>query len=169
MDQQAILEALESAVPFNKHVGVRFHDVGEGTGAAELATVPEITNHVGTMHAGALFLVGEAAGGAAFVGGFLPHMASLRFVAKGADISYRRSAKGTVTATGAIRGEPGELIETIRADGRAEVLADIELRDESSELVAEMTVRYHAKWLAETEEGATAAPPAEATRAAAAG
>lgn len=168
MDHQAILEALEGAVPFNKLVGVHFRDVGDGTGAAELDTVSEVMNHVGTMHAGALWLVGEAAGGAAFVGGFAPYMGSLRFVAKGADISYRRSARGTITATGAIRGQAAELIESIQADGRGEVFADVELRDESSELVAEMTVRYHAKWLAETGADDVQAPAAEATDAVAA-
>ena len=49
-----------SALPFNRHVGV---EVGDD--AYALGDFPHLKNHVGTMHAGALFTLGEGASGVA--------------------------------------------------------------------------------------------------------
>ncbi len=47
---------LSAAVPFAKSVGVDLLELGDGFAKAKLVQQPEVSNHIATMHAGALFL-----------------------------------------------------------------------------------------------------------------
>lgn len=51
---------LDSAVPFANHVGVKLLQIGDGTASAELEQRSEVSNHIQSMHAGAMFTLGEA-------------------------------------------------------------------------------------------------------------
>ena len=61
---------LSKAVPFANHTGVVIEELAAGTARATLALRPEVSNHIGTMHAGAVFTLAEAASGAAMAGAF---------------------------------------------------------------------------------------------------
>ena len=50
-------------LPFTKRIGV----LAEESGHLALADDPTLQNHIGTVHAGALFTLGEAASGVAVV------------------------------------------------------------------------------------------------------
>ena len=67
---EAIKAGLNGAVPFAGHVGVQITELEPGACSVRLPDRPDIRNHVGSQHAGALFSAGEAASGAAFVGAF---------------------------------------------------------------------------------------------------
>ena len=82
-------------------------EVGEGRGVITLPDDERLHNHVGSQHAGALFSAGEAASGAAFVGAFAEHLGNITPLARSADISYLKLAKGPITATGTLQGEQG--------------------------------------------------------------
>ena len=64
-------------------------------------------NHVGSQHAGALFSAGEAASGAAFVGAFAEHMGDITPLARNAEISYLKLAKGPDHGDGNPRSRKG--------------------------------------------------------------
>ena len=51
---------LDSAVPFANHVGVKLLQIGDGTASAEQEQRGEVSNHIQSMHAGAMFTLGEA-------------------------------------------------------------------------------------------------------------
>ena len=61
----ALRAQLSAAVPFAAHVGVALETIGEGTATATLEQRRDTSNHIATMHAGALFTLAEAASGAA--------------------------------------------------------------------------------------------------------
>ncbi|NNK17011.1 MAG: DUF4442 domain-containing protein, partial [Sulfitobacter sp.] len=63
---------LDAAVPFARHVDVKLLEIGDGTASAELDQREEVSNHIQSMHAGAMFTLGEAASGAALAGAFGP-------------------------------------------------------------------------------------------------
>jgi acyl-coenzyme A thioesterase PaaI-like protein len=83
-------------VPFAKFTGVQIDAVSNGASTARLVERPELTNHIGTMHAAALFALGEAASGAAMAGTLGLLIMKAKPVASEASIKYLKLAKGTI-------------------------------------------------------------------------
>ena len=91
VDFEAVRAGLEQAIPFNKYLGLEVVAVADGSGSLRLPDDPNLLNHVGSQHAGALFSVAEAASGAAFIGAFLERMGEITPLAKSASIDYRNT------------------------------------------------------------------------------
>src|SRR3954471_23443018 len=100
---------MSEAVPFAKYLGVELVEVGDGVARARLVQRQDLSNHIGTMHAGALFTLAETASGAAMAGAFAEMIGSLRPVAAEAKISYLKLARGIVSCT-AKTAEPAEAL-----------------------------------------------------------
>jgi len=145
MDYDAIRAGLEAAIPYNVHLGLEVAEVAPGHGVVRLPDRPEIRNHVGSQHAGALFSAGEAASGAAFVGAFAERLSDLTPLAEGADISYRKLAQGVITATGRLDGDASELLAALDEDGVVRFAVEVELTNAVGDVVAEMAVRWHVR------------------------
>ena len=145
MDYEAVRAGLEQAIPFNTHVGLEFVEVGDGLGVVRLPDADHLKNHVGSQHAGGLFSAAEAASGAAFVGAFAEHMAGITPLAKGAEISYLKLARGRITATATLTEDRAQLVEKLESDGRIEFPVAVEMTDDEGLKVAEMTVHWHVK------------------------
>src|ERR1700709_2442432 len=70
VDLELIAKSMGTAVPYIRHMGMEVTAMEVGAATALLPDRPELHNHVGSQHAGALFGVAETASGAAFVGSF---------------------------------------------------------------------------------------------------
>lgn len=145
MDYEAIAAGLRDAIPYNKYLGLEVAEVAPGRGVVRLPESPELLNHVGSQHAGALFSAGEAASGAAFLGSFAEHLGSLTPLARSAQIDYRKIARGVITATATLGADVGELLGRIESEGRAEFPVEVELADADGQVVASMTVGWHVR------------------------
>src|SRR5215213_3855005 len=137
MDYEAIRSGLHGAIPYNVHLGLEIAEVAPGRGVVRLPDRAEIRNHVGSQHAGALFSAGEAASGAAFVGGFAERLGELTPLAEGADIAYRKLAQGVITATARLETDAEELLAALEEDGVVRFAVQVELTNAVGELVAE--------------------------------
>ncbi len=105
-------QALLDAVPFNRTLGIEVVAVTANEVTLRLPLRPELTNHVGTMHAAAQFALGEAASGALNFLIFGEQLAQVVPLAKTAQIEYRRPSHGDLIA----RGEMGdEALQQVRA------------------------------------------------------
>jgi acyl-coenzyme A thioesterase PaaI-like protein len=145
IDFDAVRAGLEQAIPFNKYLGLEVVGVAEGSGSVRLPDDPNLLNHVGSQHAGALFSAAEAASGAAFVGAFLERMGEITPLAKSASIDYRKIAKGPIVATGTLGEDKAALLDRLDADGRVEFTIDVSLKDASDVEVATTTVAWHVR------------------------
>lgn len=143
MDYEAIRKGLESAVPYNGHLGLEMVEIAPGRGVVRLPDRAEIRNHVGSQHAGALFSAGEAASGAAFVGAFAERLGELTPLAESAEIAYRQLGQGVITATGELRSDPDELLAELDREGRVRFEVHVGLTNAVDDVVAEMTVRWY--------------------------
>jgi acyl-coenzyme A thioesterase PaaI-like protein len=132
-------------VPFARHTGVQATDAGRGTSTALLREGPNVINHVGTLHAGALYTLGEAASGIAMAGAVAPLILAVRPVASEAQIRYLKPAKGTITATGKVRENVDELVQQLNAVGKVTLTVDVVMQDENGVVVAEMVVTWHVR------------------------
>lgn len=134
---------LDAAVPFARHVGVTLLEIGDGTASAQLEQREEVSNHIASMHAGAMFTLAEAASGAALAGALAPVILEMRPVAANASIAYKKVAKGTLTAHAKASKDGASLIQTIEDEGKVAFDVVVDVQDAAGDTVVEMTVNWH--------------------------
>jgi len=144
-DFDAIAAGLAQAVPFVGYLGIEITEMAEGEATAVLPERSELTNHVGSQHAGALFAAAETASGAAFVGAFLERMADVTPLARSAEINYEMIAKGPISANATLGMPKGEALSTLDADGKVEFPCEVVLEDGDGTQVASATIRWHVR------------------------
>ena len=132
-------------VPFAGHVGVVIEAVGDGTATATLSLPDHAKNHLGTMHAGALFTLGEAASGAAMAGAFAARLMEARPVATSAQIDYRRPAKSAVHAAARVDGDVQALRAALDKDRKVAFPVAVSLTAEDGTEVATMRVDWQVR------------------------
>ena len=145
VDFDAIADGMAMAVPFVGHLGIEITEIGPGEATVQLPRRSELTNHVGSQHAGALFTAAETASGAAFVGAFAIRMGDVTPLARAAEITYERIATGRITATAKLGIDASEAIATLDAEGKVEFPCEVELFDSDANTVARATVRWHVR------------------------
>lgn len=133
---------LAGAVPFATTTGVEIRDIAAGEATASLEQRPEVNNHIASLHAGALFTLGEAASGAAMSGAFAEHLLQVRPIATDASIEYVKIAKGTIIAKAKTSEPASELRARMAADGKVRFQVDVTLSNESDQEVARMKVGW---------------------------
>lgn len=145
MNGTELAAALAAAVPFNRHLALEYASVEPGKAEVRLADREEHRNHIGTLHAGALFTVAEAASGAAFVAAFAAQLADVVPVVESAEIRYSAPARGTVTATATLAAAYEDLLEELAREGKTRPPVEVRLVDGSGREVAVMKVRWNVR------------------------
>jgi hypothetical protein len=144
-DFDAIAKGMAMAVPFAGHLELEITSIAEGESTVSLPERPELTNHVGSQHAGALFTVAEAASGAAFVGAFAERMGDVTPLARSAEIAYEKIANGPIQAAAKLGVDPAEALATLDSAGKVEFPCEVVLTDQSGTQVATATVHWHVR------------------------
>jgi uncharacterized protein (TIGR00369 family) len=144
-DFDLIAKGMSQAVPFVGHLNLEITEISEGEATVVMPERPELLNHVGSQHAGALFTAAETASGAAFVGAFAKRMGELTPLARSAEISYDKVAKGPITARAKLGIAAAKAHETLDADGKVEFPCEVELTDGDGAVVATANVRWHVR------------------------
>ena len=144
-DFDLIAKGMSQVVPFVGYLDLRIEEIAAGQATVVLPDKAELHNHVGSQHAGALFTVAETASGAAFVGAFAERMGEVRPLARSAEISYEKIAKGEITARATLGVPTAEALGKLDADGVVEFPCGIELSDAAGETIATATVRWHVR------------------------
>jgi len=144
-DFELIAQGMNEAVPFVKHLGLEVLEISAGEATVRLPERTELTNHVGSQHAGALFTLAETASGAAFVGAFAERLGDVTPLARAAEISYERIARGPIDASAKLGVPAAEALATLDAEGKVVFPCEIDLIDAAGERVATATVQWHVR------------------------
>lgn len=144
-DFDAIAKGMSQAVPFAGFLGVEVTELSAGEATAVLPERGELKNHVGSQHAGALFTAAETASGAAFVGAFAERMGDVTPLARNAEISYEKIARGPIEARARLGVPAEEALATLDAEGKVVFPCEIELTDGDGQRVATATVQWHVR------------------------
>jgi uncharacterized protein (TIGR00369 family) len=145
VDFDLIAKSMGTAVPFIAHLGIEVTEMSEGEATALLPDRPELKNHVGSQHAGALFAVAETASGAAFVGAFALRMGDVTPLARSAQIAYSKVARGPIEAKARLGMPADEALAKLDADGRIDFSVEVEMSDGEGDTVATATVDWNVK------------------------
>lgn len=146
-EQSSIAEMIRAGIeqmPYNAMVGVRITEMDGGRARGVLAARAEVGNHVGTMHAGAQFSLIEAISGAAVSSAFLDLLGRAVPLAQGAELTYRRPARGDVTADAFVDpAEVSRVRDDLEAHGRARFDVRVTVTDAQGTLATEATMRWY--------------------------
>ena len=145
VDFDLIAKSMGTAVPFISYLGIEVTAMSEGEATALLPERPELNNHVGSQHAGALFAVAETASGAAFVGAFALRMGDLTPLARSAQIAYVKVARGPIEAKAKLGMPAAEALAKLDADGRIDFSVEVEMTDGEGDTVATATVDWNVR------------------------
>jgi uncharacterized protein (TIGR00369 family) len=145
IDFDAVAKGMAVAVPYISHMGIEVTEMSEGAATAVLPDRPELHNHVGSQHAGALFGVAETASGAAFVGAFAIRMGDVTPLARSAEIAYVKVARGPVEAKAKLTMPADEALATLDKDGRVDFSVEVEMTDGEGDVVATATVDWNVR------------------------
>ena len=133
-------------MPFQKFVGAHVVELDTDGAAATLPDAAHLLNHVGTGHAAALYLVAEAAAGAALAGALRERVTTIRFVLRESEIRYHRKARGEIRAVAAVPGEELRArCSAFAAGERFEEVVDSLLYDPPGDHVATARFTYHCR------------------------
>lgn len=143
VDFDAVAKGMAIAVPFIGHLGLEITELSPGEATVRLPKRQQLTNHVGSQHAGALFSAAETASGAAFVGAFAVRMGDVTPLARHAEIQYLKVADGPVLAKAKLGIEAADALATLDAEGKVEFPCEVELTNEAGATVATATVDWH--------------------------
>ncbi len=122
---EAIRHQLARSVPFARLLQIRFDAVDGREARTRMAALPQLANHVGSIHAGALFALCESASGAALAGALAELIMRTRFVVRDAHIDYLKPALGEVLARARLAEDGAAVLDALRRDGRAAVAVDV--------------------------------------------
>lgn len=134
------------SVPFAGTLGVQVDALDGQMAEARLPADGRLSNHAGTVHAGALFTLCESASGAALAGAMAEEIVRTRMVVLGADIAYLKPATGMVFAMASVADDVARVRNLLRLLGRADVGVNVRavVKDEDGAEV--VVVRASFSW-----------------------
>ena len=134
---------ISEIVPLNKLLGIEIISVGDGVAEARVPFRPDVTNHIGTMHATAIFGVAEAASGGAMSGALAPVVAQVRPVAAAAHVHFTKAARSGLIARAKAMESSEALRRRLADEGKVAFDVDVDVYDEAGAEIAKITVTWH--------------------------
>ena len=120
-------------LPYNKFLGLEIH----GDGRLALPVDSRYANHLGTVHAGALFSLAEASGGHYLLEHVDVEPNAVVAVLRSAEIKYKRPGRGRILSRCQCAPDELEALqESLASRGRAGVTVQAELVDADDSVVA---------------------------------
>ncbi|HFS82629.1 MAG TPA: PaaI family thioesterase [Epsilonproteobacteria bacterium] len=118
-------------IPFVQLVGMEASE-----DALVLTPSVSISNHIGGIHAGALFTLAETQSGHTLMQRFPEYVEKTGGVVRDASIRYKNSTSEKVTAIGRIDEEDAlKFLERMERKGRATITIHVEVRDRDDVLI----------------------------------
>jgi len=142
MDFETLRAQFAAAVPFARHAGVEIVEIGDGFARTQLTQTEQLSNHIGSLHAGAIFTLAETASGAAMLGAFAEMATTIRPLAIEAKISYLKLGRGTIQAQARTVMAGAELREQLRSSGLAAFEINVDVQDERERVIAKVSVQW---------------------------
>ncbi len=149
VDYERIREIADSLVPFGRFVGVTITEVGPDRAVVEIPDSENLTNHLGTVHAGALFLAADIASAAAAAGAVAPRLARVEYmVVRDARSTFRKPAAGRIRAIATVDEREVRRVLASDAPEQFDLDARARLYDDADGLVARFHFEFACKILA---------------------
>jgi uncharacterized protein (TIGR00369 family) len=142
MDFDSLRTQFAQAVPFARYAGVEIVEIADGLARTQLTQSEQLSNHIGSLHAGAIFTLAETASGAAMLGAFAEVATVIRPLATEAKISYLKLGRGTIRAQARTNIAGVTLRDQLREHGLVTFEVSVDVQDERDRVIAEVSVQW---------------------------
>ncbi|WP_339080294.1 YiiD C-terminal domain-containing protein [Pseudomonas sp. TMP9] len=140
MPLELVRQLTEEQIAFVKRSGLKAEVLEAGHVRLRMPLAGN-QNHIGSMYAGALFTLAEIPGGALFLASF--DAARFYPIVKEMNLRFRRPATGDICVEARLTDEQIQhLQKQATEEGKAEYVLELQLTDESGEVVAESRGLY---------------------------
>ncbi|MFI8086462.1 DUF4442 domain-containing protein [Kitasatospora sp. NPDC086009] len=140
MTTPSIGQLLDSTVPMARTLKLEYLETTPERAVLRLPDQPEYHNHVGGPHAGAMFTLAESASGCIVLGAFSDQLSRAVPLAVSAEISYKKLAMGTVTATAVLGRPAADIVAELDKGERPEFPVTVEITRADGAVTGIMTV-----------------------------
>jgi len=121
-------------LPFNKFIGLQ-KTGGDANYQVSLPAGEKYTNHLGTVHASALFAAAEAGSGDFLLGKF-GSAEGLAPVVRRAELKFKKPAKGSIYSSASVKdGDIERALSELEVKGRALITVFMKVVDEGGGVV----------------------------------
>lgn len=128
-------------IPFNNHIGITTDD--KNMHELKLPFVPELKNHLGTVHASAQFALAEACSGAFLLERYPDLAESVIPVVRKADVKFKKPATGNLTAIASIDSdEEDTFLSRLNKKGRSSIPVSVKVEDNDGTVTAMATYEW---------------------------
>lgn len=128
-------------VPFNRYLGIQ--PSSKDGYILEMRYDTKLSNHLGTLHAGALFTLAEAASGAFLLRQFHHIELNIVPVVRKGEVKYSRPADSTVYASVDFAEQSADAVYTaLKERGKAVVEVKVELYNEAHERTVVASIHW---------------------------
>jgi uncharacterized protein (TIGR00369 family) len=135
------LQALLQTEPFLVSLGLEVVNWEAQTVALRMPLRQELTNHLGMLHGGAQYCLGEATAIALAATLVSDQLASVNLLTANASITYQRPAQGELIGHASIAAEEQSRLRAIFDEkGRVRVPVTVELTDTTGQIVTTLAV-----------------------------
>lgn len=115
-------------IPFNKFLGISF--ASNSDYLLQLDAKPEYTNHLGTVHAAALFALAEGSGGQFLLNCFPGQAADVIPVVRKVEVIYKKPAQGVIVSKAQFKDTTIEKVQLeLKTKQRTSLITTVELFD----------------------------------------
>ena len=137
-----IQRLVAAQIPLAQMLHLQLEEVSPNFARLLLPFDPLLLNHVGTLHAGALFTAAETC--ALALGYTLLPISEVQCHSKAVEMRFRKPARHDLWATAQLApladGSPNELLARLTAEGKIDAQVMVELSDQAGERAAEGTI-----------------------------
>lgn len=145
MDFRTLVEQMPAAVPMVGTLNIEFLELSPQRVVLRLPDQPAYYNHIGGMHAGAMFTLAETATGAIVLGNFGKLADRAVPLAVESTIRYKKIARGPMYAEALMHDSPESIVATLDAGQRPEWRIEVSLATEDWTVTGEATFLWTLK------------------------
>jgi uncharacterized protein (TIGR00369 family) len=142
---QMVVDNMPTQVPMVGTLNIEYLELNAEHALLRMADQPEYHNHIGGIHAGAMFTLAETASGAIVLAEFGDKFDRLVPLAVQATIRYLKVAMGPLTADAVMNATVDEVLADLDAGKRPEFTVTVAIRDESGTQTGEMVIVWTLK------------------------
>lgn len=136
-----IWEQILDFEPFLRLLGIEAKTLGPDQVMLYLPVRQEIANHLGGLHGGAQFTLGESTGLATAVLSLGEPLDRVAVLTRGATITYQRTASGALTGQARVLHEEREQLQaTWNSQKRVHLTVPVEIVDSTDQIVTTLNV-----------------------------
>ena len=145
MDFTTLVAQMPKAVPMVGTLNIEFLELDPQRVVLRLPDDPAYHNHIGGLHAGAMFTLAETATGAIVLGNFGMHLDRAVPLAVESTIRYKKIARGPMYAEALMHETPESIMERLDAGERPEWTIEVSLAMEDWTVTGEASFLWTLK------------------------